>query len=44
MRISKSGLSASLGDIVLYPFDDHSIPFQHGVKRNLICKQSGHGN
>ena len=44
MRIKNGGPAASLESIVLFPFDDHSIPFQHGVKLSLIGKQTGHGN
>ena len=44
MRINNGGSTASLDSIVLFPFDDHSIPFQHGVKLNLMGKQAGHGN
>ena len=44
MRINNGGPAASLDSIVLFPFDDHSIPFQHGVKLNLGGRQAGHGN
>ena len=44
MRINNGGSAASLDAIVLFAFDDHSIPFQHGVKLNLVGKQAGHGN
>ena len=44
MRISNGGPAASLDAIVLFAFDDHSIPFQHGVKLNLVGRQAGHGN
>ena len=44
MRINNGGPAASLDSIVLFPFDDHSIPFQHGVKLSLRGKQAGHGN
>ncbi len=44
MRINNGGPAASLDAIVLFAFDDHSIPFQHGVKLNLVGKQAGHGN
>ena len=44
MRISNGGPATSLDAIVLFPFDDHSIPFQHGVKLHLQGKQSGRGN
>ena len=44
MRINNGGPATSLDSIVLFPFDDHSIPFQHGVKLNLMGKQTGHGN
>ncbi len=44
MRISNGGPSVSLDSIVLFPFDDQSIPFQSGVKLTLQGKQGGHGN
>ena len=44
MRINNGGTRASLDSIVLFPFDDHSIPFQHGVKLHLQGKQTSHGN
>ena len=44
MRINNGGPAGSLDSIVLFPFDDHSIPFQHGVKLTLEGKQAGHGN
>ena len=44
MRINNGGTTASLDAIVLFPFDDHSIPFQHGVKLQLHGKQNSHGN
>lgn len=44
MRIFNGGPTASFDSIVLFPFDVHSIPFQHGVELNLMSKQSGHGN
>jgi len=42
MRINNGGPAASLDSIVLFPFDDHSIPFQHGV--HLQGRQTGHDN
>ena len=44
MRIHNGGTTTNSDSVVLFPFDDGSIPFQHGVKLNLIGKQSGHGN
>ena len=44
MRISNGGPAASLDAIVLFPFDDHSIPFQSGVELHLQGKQTGHGS
>ena len=44
MRINNGGPAASLDSIVLFAFDDRSIPFQHGVKLNLAGRQAGHGN
>ena len=44
MRINNGGSIVSLESIVLFPFDDHSIPFQHGVKLHLQGKQASHGN
>ena len=43
MRISNGGPAASLDAIDLFPFDDHSIPFQSGIGLHLVGKQSGHG-
>ena len=44
MRISNGGPAASLDAIVLFPFDDHSVPFQSGIGLHLQGKQTGHGN
>jgi hypothetical protein len=44
MRINNGGPAESLDSIVLFPFDDQSIPFQHGVKLHLHSKQNNHGN
>ena len=44
MRIYNRAPADHLASIVLFPFDDFSIPFQHGLKLKLIGKQSGHGN
>ncbi len=44
MRISNGGPAASLDAIVLFPFDDHSIPIQSGVELHLQGKQTGHGS
>ena len=44
MRINNGGPVGSIDSIVLFPFDDQSIPFQHGVKLTLKGKQAGHGN
>ncbi len=44
MRINNGGSIVSLESIVLFPFDDRSIPFQHGVKLHLQGKQASHGN
>ena len=44
MRINNGGPAASLDSIVLFPFDDHSIPFQHGVQLHLQGRQTGHDN
>ena len=44
MRIDNGGPSQSLDSIVLFPFDDNSIPFQHGVKLQLVGKQNNHGD
>ncbi len=35
MRIQSSASSRSLGEIVLFPFDDHAIPLQRGVQLHL---------
>ena len=40
--IIKSGPEhASTDQVVLFPFDDHSIPFQHGVRLHLVRYKSG---
>ena len=44
MRINNGGHAASLDSMALFPFDDGSIPFRHGLKLNLMGKQAGHGN
>lgn len=44
MRINNGGPAASLDAIVLFPFDDHSIPFQHGVQLHLQTRQTDSGN
>ena len=44
MFIKNGGPQVSLDSIVLFPFDDHSIPFQDGVKLHLQGRQGGHGN
>ena len=44
MRINNGGPAGSLDSIVLFPFDDHSVPFQHGVRLTLTGKQAGHGS
>ncbi|MCW5849850.1 MAG: hypothetical protein KIT87_07185 [Anaerolineae bacterium] len=36
MRIHNGGPGQSLNEIVLFPFDDHSLPFQHGVQLQLL--------
>lgn len=41
MRIDNGGPAANLDSIVLFPFDDNSIPFQSGVKLTLQSKQGG---
>ncbi|MEL7186794.1 MAG: hypothetical protein AAFN50_10255, partial [Pseudomonadota bacterium] len=41
MRINNGGPAASLDSIVLFPFDDYSIPFQHGVKLHLQGRRIG---
>ena len=43
MIIQNGGSSESLDEIVLFPFDDHSIPFQHGVRLQLISCSGGGG-
>lgn len=40
MKIYNSGPNASLDQVVLFPFDDHSIPFQRGVRLQLVGYQS----
>lgn len=43
MRIYNGGAAQSLDSIVLFPFDDFSIPFQHGVGLTLQGRVAGHG-
>ena len=44
MRINNGGPGTSHDSIVLFPFDDQSIPFQHGVQLHLQGNQSNRGN
>lgn len=44
MIIKNGAPPISLNSIVLFPFDDHSIPFQDGLKLNLQGSRGGHGN
>ncbi len=43
MIIKNGGLSVSRNEAVLFPFDDYSIPFQHGVRLQLIGYKPGIG-
>ena len=43
MRIFNGGPAQSLDEVVLFPFDDFSIPFQHGVRLSLEGRIGGHG-
>ena len=36
MIVDNGSPNTSLKDVVLFPFDDHSIPFQHGLKLHLV--------
>src|SRR4051812_19631368 len=36
MRIQNGGPAISHNQIVLFPFDDYSLPFQNGVELNLV--------
>jgi len=44
MRVLNGGSTESLDKVVLFPFDDYSLPFQHGVKLQLASRQAGHGD
>jgi len=42
--IIKNGApSISRDEVVLFPFDDYSIPFQNGVRLQLIPNKAGIG-
>ena len=43
MRVLNGGPAQSLDKVVLFPFDDFSIPFQHGVRLSLEGRIGGHG-
>ena len=36
MILYNGGPNLSLGEVVLFPFDDYSLPFQRGVRLQLI--------
>ena len=36
MRLHLGGPSAELAELVLFPFDDHSLPFNHGLLLTLV--------
>ncbi len=41
MKINNGGANEGLQSIVLFPFDDYSIPFQHGLKLELQGNNAG---
>lgn len=41
MIIKNSPERVSTDQVVLFPFDDHSIPFQHGVRLHLVRYKAG---
>jgi hypothetical protein len=40
MRIENGGPDLRLTEVVLFPFDDHSFPFQRGVRLQLVGRNS----
>lgn len=40
MLIKNGGLNISTDEVVLFPFDDHSIPFQNGVRLQLVSHKN----
>ena len=40
MIIKNAGANISSNEVVLFPFDDYSIPFQHGVRLQLVRHKS----
>ena len=43
MLIKNGVPSISTEKVVLFPFDDYSIPFQHGVRLQLVGHKGGSG-
>ena len=43
MIIENGGPNLSLKELVLFPFDDHSLPFQNGVALQLVGHHTGCG-
>jgi len=41
MRIYNGSPCVSLKEVVLFPFDDYSIPFQRGMQLKLVGRQAG---
>ncbi len=41
MIVRNSPQQASSDQVVLFPFDDHAIPFQHGVRLHLVRYRAG---
>ena len=44
MRIHNESPATSLGEVVLFPLDDHSLPFQTGVELRLSGYKSPSGS
>ena len=44
MRIHNGSPATSLGEVVLFPLDDHSLPFQIGVELRLSGYKSPSGS
>ncbi len=41
MILRNNPANPSSDQIVLFPFDDHSLPFQHGVRLHLVRYKAG---
>lgn len=41
MILKSNPENLSADQVVLFPFDDHSLPFQHGVRLHLVRYKAG---